>query len=123
MNKICPKHVDFSEIKDSEIVFFKNLKKVKFKKFNYEPEVLEIGEVKLIKIQDSKLEDFSKANIRQEEIDLSNVNKILGKTTTIKEILAYDISTPIAELLNIDITEQIQNTLESIASMVSVNKN
>ena len=37
------------------------------------------------------------------------------------EILDNDISIPIAELLNIDITEQMKNTLENIATMVSTN--
>lgn len=124
MNNVCPKNVDFLEIKDSETAFLKNLKKVKIKKINCaEPEVLEIGDIKLIPINKSKLEDFSATNIKNEELDLTNVNSMLGKTRTIKEILSTDISTPIAELFNIDITEQIQNTLESIVSMVSVSKN
>ena len=121
MNKIYPKSIDFSEIKESETAFLRNLKKVKFNEiYNAEPEVLEIGEVKLIKIRNSKLENFAKADISKEDVNLSHINDMLCKPKSIKEILANEISTPIGELLNIDISSQIQNTFENIVSMVSI---
>lgn len=124
MNKIYPKSIDFSKIKESETAFLKNLKKVKCNEINNaEPEILEIGVIKLIKIRNSKLENFAKADISKENIDLSHINDMLLKPKSIKEILANEISTPIGELFNIDISGQIQNTFENIISMVSVNKN
>ena len=123
MNKVYPKTYDFTEIKEGETKFLKNLKKIKLKNFNYaEPEMLEIGNIKLIKITDRELEDFSGADLKRENLDLTNVNDMLCKTKTIKEILATDISTPISELFNIDISEHFQNTLENIISMVSQSK-
>ncbi len=47
------------------------------------------------------------------------MNKILLEKPDFLEI--SDVSVPIAELFNVDI-ENIQNTLEDIVSMISVNK-
>lgn len=125
MNKIYPtKTIDFTAINEEETKFLKNLKKIKIKKINCKnQEIVEFNNVKLIRIPESKLEDFSSTDTSLEDVDLSNFISIMPNTKTIKEILATDISTPIAELLNIDVTEHIQNALENFVSMISVNKN
>ena len=124
MNKIYPKKTDYVKICQSEAKFYKNLKKIKFtEELPKEPEMLEIDNIRLVKINTRKLENFSNADLSLECVDLSGLEKIIQAKRTIKDILSADISAPISELFNFEITTQMQNTLESIAAMISVNKN
>ena len=124
MNKIYPKKTDFVKICQSEAKFYKNLRKIKLAdEMVKEPEMLEIGSIKLVKINPRKLENFSDVDLSVEGVDLSGLESAILAKRTIKDILSTEISTPICELFNFEITTQMQNTLESIAAMISVNKN
>lgn len=124
MNKIYPKKTDYVKICQNEAKFYRNLKKIKFNdELAKEPEMLEVGKIKLVKINQRKLENFSNVDLSLEGVDLSGLENIIQAKRTIKEILSADISAPISELFNFEITTQMQNTLENIAAMISINKN
>lgn len=102
----------------------KGLKKLGLK--NVRVKKLEIKGIEAINIAESLMEDFSKTDLKMERLDLSTVRprrtrkkaKISDANVGIAEILDKDVM----ELLNIDVAVPLQEALDNIISMISINQ-